>query len=89
MVRWFDFRGDDFHRPHTITHLGAGLSKNLCTLLRTLPGIGDDLNRMLRKILYCYAVFAWLVQFYLLPLPKELKIKVLRLLTEDGYSKIG
>lgn len=89
MVRGFDFGRNDLYRPNTITHLGACLAKNLCTFLRTFARVGDDLNRMLRNFIDCHFVASWPVQFYLLPVPEEKIIKVLRLLNEDGYCNVG
>jgi len=89
MMWWFDFGGNYFHRPNTVTHLGACLSKNLCTLLSTFTRVGDDLNRMLRNLIDSHIVVSWPVQFYLLPVPEKLKIKVLRLLSEDAHFNIG
>ncbi len=47
VVRWFNLGWNNLHRPDTITHLGAGLAKNLRTLLCTFTRVGDDLNGML------------------------------------------
>ena len=89
MVRGFDLGGNDLHRPNTVSHLGACLAKYLGTFLRAFTRVGNDFNRVFRCDGYCHVVTSWSVQFYLLPVPKVLKIKVLRLLNEDNKSNIG
>jgi hypothetical protein len=89
MVRWFNFGRDNLHRPDTITHFGACLAEDLRAFLRTFAGVGDDLNRMFRNFFDFHVVASWPVQFCLLPVPEELKIKILRLLYEDVHSNLG
>ena len=77
MVRRFDLCGDDLHRPDTIAHLCASLSKDLGTFLRTLTGVGNDLNGMFGYRGDGSLVTNFLVQLFLLPVPEGSNVMIL------------